>query len=58
VKHSEAVESKCRGELVRKRVLTFDRELYKEYHCAKCKKWIYTPVDETTPFRFETQFRI
>ena len=58
MRHSEAVDSKCSGELVRKRVLTFDHELYKEYLCSKCKRWVYTPVDKTTPFRFETRIRI
>jgi len=58
LKHNEAVDSRCNGMLIRKRVIVFDRELYKEYHCTKCKKWIYTPVDKTTPFRFETQSRL
>ena len=58
MRHSEAVDSKCPGELARKRVLTFGRELYKEYLCKKCKRWVYTPVDKHTPFRFETKIRI
>jgi hypothetical protein len=57
VKHREANDlSNCHGELKLKTRIVFDSEPYEEYHCTRCGKWVYLPVNGG--FKFETRIRI